>query len=233
MRAIYNNKSLRLVAVILLLPACSLLPGKETTTQATNEAIILPVVSAQQPCDCDAQVVKETIKIIEKPCPVLAVSQAVVEDKPVTKETIKTFNNDKSIVGRIERVTLEQSGVVVKARIDTGAKTSSLNALDLTVFERDGKKWVKFAVINPITDENVYFEKKVKRFVRIKQMVTDNQRRPVVMITLRLGGVEEAVEVTLTDRSHYIYQLLVGRNLLLDRMLVDVSQKYIASDTGS
>ena len=228
MRAIYNNKRLRLIAIVVLLPACSLLPVKKAAQ--TNAEITSPAISAKKACDCETQIIKEKITIVEKPCPVIASRQAVAENK---QGATKSYNNDKPIVGRIERVSIEQSGIVVKARIDTGAKTSSLNALDLTAFERDGKKWVKFAVINPATKEKIYFEKKVKRFVRIKQMVTDNQRRPVVMITFRLGGVEEAVEVTLTDRSHYIYQLLIGRNFLLDRMLVDVSQKYIASDTGS
>lgn len=223
MRAIYNKKT-RLIMVLMpfLISACTFFTDKPPEQKVT--AIALPPAMPQQQaiCACETTAPKEVIKIVEKPCPVL-VKQLPAKVKKKAK--LRTLH-DKQIVGRIEYITINETGLAIKGRIDTGAKTSSLNALDLTSFERDGKKWVRFAVINPNNDEKVYLERKVKRFVRIKQMVTENQRRPVVEMTLRLGQVEESVEVSLTDRSHYVYQLLLGRNFLLDRMLVDVSQKY-------
>lgn len=195
----------------------------------TEELVTQPVVIEQpapiniereaQLSSCEQMEPVTIVKIVEKPCPVIS-SEKLKIVKPSTAKKLQ-------MIGRIEYVTIDKSSLTVKARIDTGAKTSSLNALDLKEFERDKQKWVRFAIIDPESKENIYFERPVKHFVRIKQMLTENQRRPVVEMILGLGQIEETIDVTLTDRSDYVYQLLIGRNFLLDRMVVDVSKKYL------
>jgi hypothetical protein len=234
MHATYKpHRWIKIVAAMALpfvLTACDSFMVKPQKPEVVVEKIkpkpVEKIVTTEKLCACEQPIVKQVVKFVDKPCP--EASKA----KPINNPIIRTAYSDKLIVGRVEYVVLSANGLPMKARIDTGAKTSSLNALDLTEFERDGKKWVRFAVMNPATKRRVYLERKVERYVRIKQMEADYQRRPVVKMALQLGKVDESVEITLTDRSDYVYQILVGRNFLLDRMLVDVSQKYIAQSQG-
>ena len=234
MRVTYKMKNVCKKIPLLLLPlflaACETFTQGQAQTSVESPAEPLQQQSAQvaekqddKPCICEQPQIKEVIRYIDKPCPLAGQQKTTTK----AKKTSKAYG-DKMVVGRVEYVVLSANGLPIKARVDTGAKTSSLNALDMVEFERDGKKWVRFAVMNPATEEKVYFERKVQRYVRIKQMETDFQRRPVVKMGVQLGSVDEFVELTLTDRSDYVYQVLVGRNFLLDRMVVDVSQKYIA-----
>jgi hypothetical protein len=234
MRATYKTyhwlKIIACMALPLVLTACESLMIKpqvqEVTVSKSQPKPVKHIVEKETLCACDQNIVKEVVKFVDKPC------SATKTDNPITNLVVRGALSDKLIVGRVEYVVLSANAMPIKARIDTGAKTSSLNALDLTEFERDGKKWVRFAAMNPTTEKRIYFERKIERFVRIKQMEADYQRRPVVKMALQLGRVDESIEITLVDRSDYVYQLLVGRNFLLDRMLVDVSQKYIAQSQG-
>lgn len=132
---------------------------------------------------------------------------------------------DLLLVGRVEYVYLLPQKIKIKARIDTGAGITSLHAEGLRDFDRDGKPWVRFS-IRDSSNEMVALELPVKRFVEIKQLTGKPQRRPVVAISVSLGSIEERVEVTLTDRSDYLYRVLIGRNFLRDNAVVDVSKKY-------
>ncbi|WP_282755671.1 ATP-dependent zinc protease family protein [Desulfuromonas thiophila] len=136
---------------------------------------------------------------------------------------------DKQVVGAIEHVYLLPPGVVLPARIDTGATTSSLDARNLEVFERNGAPWVRFVLVNPENNKETLLESRVVRFVRILQSNTDDsERRPVVALGVTIGKVNQNAEFTLSDRSHMDFPVLIGRNVLLDMMLVDVSEENIA-----
>ena len=173
--------------------------------------------------ECAAAVAAELSQCTENLAELMA-NQA--QRLPVTEVKELTYHKDKLVIGRVEYVQLNPSEQMLKARIDTGAGISSLNAVDLVQFQRDGKNWVRFNIIDPKTKKPVGFEKKVKRFVIIKQLSGEDQRRPVIMMGLELGTIKEQVELTLADRSGYVYQLLIGRNFLRDRAVVDVSYKY-------
>jgi len=141
----------------------------------------------------------------------------------------------KYIIGRVENVFLplddgSDTELKLKSRIDTGAGLTSMNAQELKEFERDGKTWVRFAVFEPKTDEPVFFERPVNHYVEIKQQGGKTQRRPVVSMSLKVGAIEEYMDVNLSDRSSYVYQVLIGRNFLRDRAVVDVSRRFIADD---
>lgn len=212
-------KPLLSLTLIASLTACQLAAPKSQVPEEAAPSVdrALPTASCPEP------EIKEVIKWREKTCP--KIPPAVII-KEVSTEN-KTIAADKIIVGRVEYVRLESEGLVLKSRVDTGAKTTSMHAEGLLIFERDGKRWAKFSVKNSVTKEDVFYERPIIKFVRIKQMVTDNQRRPVVLMTLALGPIKETLEVTLTDRGHYNYPVLIGRNFLLDRYIVDVSEKFI------
>lgn len=136
---------------------------------------------------------------------------------------------EKQLIGEAERVHLSPLDLVFNARIDTGATTSSLNARNIQHFERDGRRWVRFDTQHPESGEELAFERPVVRRVRISQSISDEyERRPVVELHFTLGSISHTAEFTLSDRGHLDFPLLIGRNVLRDQMVVDVSKQYIA-----
>lgn len=135
----------------------------------------------------------------------------------------------KQVVGAVEKVFLAPPGILLPARIDTGATTSSLDAENLEYFERNGQEWVRFSLIHPDTKADSILERKVVRIVRIIQAVAEEpERRPVVEMGVIIGNKTQTAEFTLSTRRHLEYSLLIGRNILRDLFVVDVSQSNIA-----
>lgn len=138
---------------------------------------------------------------------------------------------EKLVLGRAEWVGMPGFGSYFKARLDTGANTSSLSATDITRFERDGENWVRFRLAVTEDDSVVpdvlgkEFEARVVRQVRIVQ-ASGADRRPVVRLPLTLGPIEQQVEFTLNDRSHLTYPVLLGRRFMLDIAVIDISRAY-------
>ncbi|MDG4813404.1 RimK/LysX family protein [Hydrogenovibrio sp. 3SP14C1] len=154
--------------------------------------------------------------------------------RPMDTQQVKNqsgylYVGDKLLIGEIEDVHLSPVDLELEARIDTGAKTSSLDAQNLKVFERDGEEWVAFNFVDRKTKEVHEIERPVSRFVLILQSNSEEkERRPVVKFKLTIGNVPQMVEFTLSDRSHLDFSVLIGRNVLKDLMLVDISKKKIA-----
>ena len=140
-----------------------------------------------------------------------------------------------TIIGQIEVIHLQPPGRNLVARIDTGANTSSLDARDIEMFESDGEDYVRFRLPESILaeDQKQRYERPVSRFVRIIQAGKEDERRAVIELKIRLGGVERMAEFTLTDRTHLTYRALIGRNILRDFFAVDVANKFIISDKDS
>ena len=129
------------------------------------------------------------------------------------------------IIGEVEPVTILAAGLTLPARIDTGATTSSLDARDIQQFERDGKKWVRFVVVDRRSGKKVKVEGRLTRSVEITRHGADPQIRPVVKLKAILGKVQLLREFSLTDRSTFTYPVLIGRNFLQGKFLVDVTLK--------
>ncbi|WP_299314541.1 ATP-dependent zinc protease [uncultured Halomonas sp.] len=139
---------------------------------------------------------------------------------------------NKEVVGRSEWIGLPDVGTYLKARIDSGANTSSLSAQDITRFERDGANWVRFrlgltqddVVVDDVREE--WIEAPVERRVRIVQ-ASGEESRPVVSLMMTLGPIRESVEFTLNDRTHLNYPVLLGRRFLMDIAVIDVAETYL------
>jgi len=131
----------------------------------------------------------------------------------------------KEAVGWVERVIIYPGGITVKAKVDTGAKTSSLDCECITPIKKNGKDWVSFSVKNHKGDV-VFLEKPVTRIARIKRHFGEEQERYVVKLGICLGSVYRVAEVTLIDRSGFNYALLVGRNFLGKDFVVDPSVTF-------
>ena len=134
--------------------------------------------------------------------------------------------SSKQVVGQQEQIWLSDLELPLTARIDTGAETSSLDARNIALFERDGRRWVRFEIMNPTTGKPDALERRLKRTVGIHQSgTTEITRRPVIKMGIVIGRINQTAEFTLSDRSHLGYQVLIGRNILKDVMVVDVSKK--------
>jgi hypothetical protein len=131
----------------------------------------------------------------------------------------------KEVVGWVEKVQIFPGELVVKAKIDSGAKTSSLNCKCYNFFERDGKEWVKFTVVNWEGD-TTELEQPLVRIAKIKRHYGEKQERPVVKLGLCLANIYKETEFTLIDRSGLNYQVLVGRQYLEDEFLIDPGESF-------
>ena len=127
---------------------------------------------------------------------------------------------EKRIVGWIETVNIYPGNLEIKAKLDTGARNSSLNAENLEQFKRNGETWVRFDLRN-YKNRTEIFEAKVIRTARIKQLGQEADIRPVIKLGICIGNTYKEVEVNLEDRSGFNYQMLIGRSFLKGSFIVD------------
>lgn len=151
------------------------------------------------------------------------------EDKsscPIVEPGLTT-QDGKLILGESEWVYIDEANGAFQTRVDTGAATSSISATDITVFEREGKRWVKFKM--PIDGgKSLDIEAPFVRYVRIKQASADgSDRRPVVRLTMQLGSMTEKAEFSLKDRSEMDFSVLLGREFIKDVAVVDVAREFV------
>ena len=132
---------------------------------------------------------------------------------------------DPVVMGWIERVEVLPHRLLMEAKMDTGAKTTSIDAADIVEFSRGGKKWVRFNVSDR-KGRTVTFERPVFRIARIRRSEMKTTSRPVVKLPLCIGSFLREVEVNLAKRTHLNYPLLVGRSAMTGKVLVDSSRKF-------
>ena len=132
---------------------------------------------------------------------------------------------ERRVVGLIEKVSVYPEKLIFYAKLDTGARHSSLNADRLQLFKRNGKDWVRFSVVDRKKKE-MTLERPVLRLAKVKQRDGKLQERPVVAMNLCIGRIVKNVEVNLVDRTHFIYPLLIGRSYLKGEFAVDPAEKF-------
>lgn len=135
----------------------------------------------------------------------------------------------KEVVGFVEKVTLYPGGLQVKAKVDTGAFSTSLHCTTCDkTFKRDGQDWVRFTVTN-WRGESVEIERPVVGRTTITRHFGTSQERLVITLPVCLDGVIKQKKVNVVDRTGFNYQMLIGRNFLRGDFLVDPGEKYLAS----
>ncbi len=122
---------------------------------------------------------------------------------------------EKTTIGEVEEVVLLKWDSKFAARIDTGANSTSLDARKLKIKDN----FVEFKMRN---DKKVKLEVLEYRYIRTS---VGRELRPVVLLDICLGSLHLLTQVTLTDRSHLKYALLIGRRVLKGNFVVDVSRK--------
>lgn len=133
------------------------------------------------------------------------------------------------VIGWREWVGLPDFGIsAINAKVDTGARSSSLHAFDLQAFEREGVAWVRFSV-HPVQRKSaptIQLEAPVLEYRSVRSSSGRASRRPVVVTNVTLLGVTWPVELTLASRDKMGFRMLLGREAFRRRFLVDAGKSY-------
>jgi hypothetical protein len=131
------------------------------------------------------------------------------------------------ILGWAETVYLVEPGLELKAKLDSGAETSSLDARIIKKFRQGGKRWIRFALSDPETGEEYVLVRERVRTIGVIQHDGDTQLRPTVTMQLCIADRMLEVEFSLVDRSEFSYPLLLGRRALKSFALIDTGNTYL------
>lgn len=137
---------------------------------------------------------------------------------------------NKTIVGAREWCSLPELGIeLIKAKIDSGAKTTALHADNLTLFSKNDENWVKFT-LHPLKSKPellVTCEAKLLDQRIIKSSNGSKEERYVIETKLIIGELAYPIEVTLTNRKLMGFQMLLGRQAMAEKILIDCEYRYI------
>lgn len=127
--------------------------------------------------------------------------------------------NPKHVYGRIEYVNINGNHQLIKAKLDTGAKLSSLSATNITPYEKNGTTWLAFNVYHKRKNIDIHLDRPLIKYARIKQRHDEDgnnkySERPVVSLTVCLRHRAYDIEVNLVDRANFIYPMLLGANAI-------------------
>lgn len=141
----------------------------------------------------------------------------------------------KIVYGYVEKATLVDKGMVLSAKLDTGAKSASLSAINIKEITQNGKPYLQFTVLGK--KEQMDFTAEYLGKVRIKVRVGENQspenrtlpiKRPVVLMTIQIGDKIRKIPVNLTNRKRFNYPLLLGRDAIIAfDGLIDPSHAFL------
>jgi len=145
--------------------------------------------------------------------------------RPVTPDPIQVY-------GWREKVLIDGIKKPITAKLDTGAYTSSIHAEEKELFERDGKKWVRFIVTEPRKKDSprVRLEAPLVRIARVKEPGGESETREVVRLAFKLGERKLRGEFTLNNRANMLAAVLIGRTTIKELGWIDPSRTNLADD---
>jgi hypothetical protein len=152
-------------------------------------------------------------------------AEAAAVARPVPAEPIQVY-------GWREKITIDGVEKQVYAKLDTGAYTSSIHAEEKELFERDGKKWVRFIVTEPRKKDSprVRIEAPLVRIARVKTPGGESESREVVKLAFKIGERKLRGDFTLNDRSNMLSAVLIGRTTIKELGWIDPSRTNLADD---
>jgi len=135
-------------------------------------------------------------------------------------------------VGALEQCDLPELGIEkLHVRVDTGAATSSLHVDNIDEFRKGGKNYVSVDLHPNIhnVDSIIRTTAPVEGTKKVKSSSADTEKRVVITTLIRLAGREWPIKITLTDRSEMTYLMLMGREAMEGRIIVDPEFEYLLS----
>ena len=151
----------------------------------------------------------------------------------VDKELKKHRGKRKILVGSLELCDLPELEITrLNARIDTGAQTSSLHVDNIEEFEKEGERWVSFDIHPDIHSVETIEHRQVKLKGRrkVKSSNAQAEKRCVISTILQIGERRWRIHLTLTDRREMSYLMLIGRQAMNGKMMVDPEYEYLLGD---
>ena len=140
---------------------------------------------------------------------------------------------DLKVIGSEEWCVFEEIGIpAIKARIDSGAKTSSIQAANAKVFERGGQEYVKFEVY-PIQENrsiNIECEARLVDRRTVKSSSGIAEQRFVIKTPVTIGQDTFDIELTLANRDTMEFRMLLGREALNHRYVVNSAETYLQKE---
>jgi hypothetical protein len=206
---------------LALLTACQTAPPRPAATPECPEV---------KPIECPV------CEVVECPLAQPPVVETIVAPAPAPQpapapDPAPVNSTGPTVIGAVEWALVEPSSLVMEARIDTGAETSSIHAEDIRLVEKDGKRYVQFSLLDRETGEQIPVERRLHRRIVVKQNTegAPEDRRYVVRMWVTIGESRIWLDVSLSDRDDFEYELLIGRNMLMDEFIVDVSKQHTQS----
>jgi hypothetical protein len=135
----------------------------------------------------------------------------------------------KRVIGWREWVALPEFGIErIKAKVDTGARTSSLHAFDLETFQDNGQYFVRFKLKPQQRNSKIVVPCccPVEEYRKVKSSNGQSETRPVIVTDVVLLGDTLPIEITLTNRDTMGFRMLLGRESIRRSYLVDAGRSY-------
>lgn len=133
------------------------------------------------------------------------------------------------IIGWREWVSLTDLDIdMIKAKVDSGARTSSLHAFDIEIYKRGENKFVKFSIHPDQKSEKKEKEcrSKILEFRKVKSSNGQVELRPVILTKVKLLDEVWEVEMTLTNRDEMGFRMLLGRESIRKKFLIDTGKSF-------
>ncbi len=118
----------------------------------------------------------------------------------------------------------------IKVKVDTGARTSTLHAIHVEEFQKQNKAWIRFR-IHPFQQETqtvIESDAPLLEYRMIRSSNGQSTRRPVILTTVEMLGMQWQIELTLTNRDAMGFRMLLGREAIRGRFVVNPSESYLA-----
>lgn len=212
-----------LVVFIGFAPAIAAESAKEKAPEKTSESV------EENPKGTEGPKPVEEVKKETNPDDEAAVEEADAEEAakalPVSPDPVQIY-------GWREKIVIDGIDKGMYAKLDTGAYTSSIHAEEKELFERDGKKWVRFIVTEPRKKDSprVKLEAPLVRIARIKEPGGESEKREVVRLAFKIGDRKLRGDFTLNNRSNMLSPILIGRVAIRELGWIDPSRTNLADE---
>lgn len=147
--------------------------------------------------------------------------------------TSKPNPSPRPMIGWREWVSLPDLGIdLIKAKVDTGARSSCLHAFDMKIVEEEGQRWVHFVVL-PVqgkSQPSIHVQAPLMEYRVVRSSSGHSESRPVIKTTVCVGERSWSIELSLTNRDAMGFRMLLGRSAIARRFVVDPNRSYVQGE---